>query len=467
MVFTSAEPVPAGGPLRESMQTLARKLSKWASRVEKKYAVEVLFRGTEFTRLTAAERRMDDQYPPDTILYHVHANIVAWPRKAMRPIEWTEFLSSTWSKTKAHWRDNGKLQKPSEVIKYVIKPNCLQGASDKEIHWLYEQTQRLKISQPMGSFATFLARLELAHQKIARVNGPEQGALVRVQKATRLNHSSHEDTDEAADMVKPKSTCSRPPTNILLGMTLPCRRFSPWSEPLILVQRYEPKATSAGDIKRLSEIDADMQWARIKWDENDAPPPALALEIAARCRAGLSFDICEHVATSKPAAVADDYKVHTSRPTVQSQLVTKTSAAPPNIYTLSVPDLVASEIASQSRRVVGAKQFIAERLDVLQRDFVRFGGAPPPLLTDVARWLSRPDVALTSSKPIERGIAHLERDHTPGPGAATAVLAIAGKLRTRAGDRDGAPPNIVIEWRRDIQISPSKVNREPVGGHHA
>jgi hypothetical protein len=82
-VMTSPSPIPAFGDLRGAIQDLSRRISKW-SYWAKKFDVKVLFRGIEFTRATARERGMTDRYPADTVLYHVHANVIYWPTKALK-----------------------------------------------------------------------------------------------------------------------------------------------------------------------------------------------------------------------------------------------------------------------------------------------------------------------------------------------------------------------------------------------
>ncbi|WP_157950505.1 hypothetical protein [Pannonibacter carbonis] len=97
-VMTCAEPVPAFGDLRKAIQKLSRRITRWSSYINKPvdkrgggYDVKVLFRGIEFTRATAEERGMTDRYPPETVLYHVHANVIYWPTRAMRSGEWVSY----------------------------------------------------------------------------------------------------------------------------------------------------------------------------------------------------------------------------------------------------------------------------------------------------------------------------------------------------------------------------------------
>jgi hypothetical protein len=416
-VFTAPEPVPMGGQLRGTIQALSRKISRWVSRQSADFDVEPLFRGIEFTRATAAERGMEDRYPADTILYHVHANLVVWPTKQMRPTEWDHYLKSTWKRFEAHWRDNGRLQNANEVVKYVLKPGCLDGASDNEIAWLYDETRRLKISQPLGAFAEFMAELEDAGEKIVRVKGTRDGKLIKVRKATRLDHAKREArSEETPAETAHHQKLSLPPTNIILGISLPQRRFTPWAEPLILVQRYKPTATSNGDVERLDEIRAEMQWARMKWDENGAPPPIEALNIAALY---LPRSIPETPpplrGTAKSTAAAADYKVHTSRPTVPlhksvarsnpSMGIEHTGEAgffvPRNVLNHCRVTSVAHEIAMHSRGTIGAISFIKERIASLERDFAKFGGTAPPTLETVMRWLRHPESRVNYSQQRE------------------------------------------------------------------
>jgi hypothetical protein len=260
---------------------------------------------------------MEERYLPDTVLYHVHANVVVWPTRFISA-DWDDYLKSTRKIFQTHWCDNGRLQNPDQVVKYVLKQGCLTGASDDEIAWLYKETQRLKISQPLGAFAKFMAELENAGEKIVRVKGAREGKLNKVRKATRLDHAKCEAPERTPAESPPRQKTSLAPTNIILGVSLPQRRFTPWAEPLILVQRYRPNATSDGDIKRLEEIKAEMQCARMRWDKNGAPPPGQALRIAAL---HLPKPIVEPpgLKGASSSTIPEAYNVHFSGPTVPLQ----------------------------------------------------------------------------------------------------------------------------------------------------
>lgn len=354
-VITASEPVPFGGELRKEIQRLSRRISKWATEARDR-DVEILFRGIEFTRATAADRdaeaarRMPSSFigPADapltrrfgaeTVLYHVHANILTWPQRAMKDSDWSGFLRMTWRSVKGHWQDNGRIEKAEELVKYCLKPADIKEAPDHEILWLYQQTERLKLVQPMGPFAAFMADLEKAGEKVVRVRSGDGGRLQRVRKSSLLNHHSKDGPqgDQEGDATQPapsmldsddrapKDAGRKRPSNLVLGVSLPQWRHTPWAEPLILVQRYEPTAASVADHARLEEIDAERGLARADWDSSGAPDPAIALDIAEKALAGQLSPIdaamieAEHGVSSDPIAGggADRYRVHTCGPTV-------------------------------------------------------------------------------------------------------------------------------------------------------
>ncbi|WP_408913686.1 hypothetical protein [Brucella pseudogrignonensis] len=325
-VFTSPEPVVCGSELRDAIQKLSRRISKWAKKA-REHDVDVLFRGIEFTRSTAAERDaaahdrgqesdLAERYGPDAVLYHVHANVITWPKRAMKDEDWSAFLSMTWKAVKAHWKDNGSVKKADEIVKYCLKPADLESATDDELVWLYRQTERLKLVQPLGPFAEFMAGLEKAGEKIVRIKSTESGKLVKVRKSRRLG--GHKDKNECNDAftaaeeafqtddergdVK-KGEENRPqPKNMLLGISLPQWRHTPWAEPVFLIQNYDSEASSSAARQRLHDLDIERHAIRLHWDANEAPAPEDALRIAEEA---LSAE-----------GEAPRYKVHTRRPTV-------------------------------------------------------------------------------------------------------------------------------------------------------
>nr|WP_197027392.1 hypothetical protein [Ochrobactrum sp. UNC390CL2Tsu3S39] len=325
-VFTAPQPVPAFGTLREEIQALSRRISKWAHRV-KKYGVKVLFRGIEFTRKTAEERGMTDRYAPGTILYHVHANVIYWPTRNMKG-EWEKFLRETHEFMGSEWKDNGKVEGVEEIVKYCSKPADTLAASDDELVWLYRQAQRLKICQPLGPFAEWLRDLNKRKEKVVRVHiGHGDGKLMRVRKLSRkADDGKPTDTDDdfpedGASSDDPPEKPERktriesgdgsPPANIVLGLSLPQWRHSPWAEPMIMVQHYNPARLSEEDGLDIREW---QKQAREWWDAAFGPEPEEALRVArmAMDRAMSADDVRE-------AAEAAPYIVHTCRPTVRHE----------------------------------------------------------------------------------------------------------------------------------------------------
>lgn len=325
-VMTCKEPVPVGGDLRGAIQGLSRRISKWASAVEE-FGVRVLYRGIEFTRGTAAERGMEDRYDPNTILYHTHANVVYWPTRKMKDAEFQKFLNFTHDSVGAWWHDNGRVERLEEVIKYCCKPSDTLSSGDDELVWLYHATSKLKICQPLGLFRQWRAELEKAGEKTVRVNvGRGEGKLLRVKKMNRKLVDDNKEADgevaggeegalTEASEEKPKREDrpegSAPAANIVLGMTLPQWRHSPWAEPLIIVQHYDPLKLSdeaGGDIREW------QRQAREWWDESFAPEPEEALRVA---RLAMDADAPED--DIREAAEAACYIVHTCRPTVRHE----------------------------------------------------------------------------------------------------------------------------------------------------
>ncbi|WP_312887700.1 hypothetical protein [Rhizobium laguerreae] len=328
-VMTCAEPVPSGGDLRGAIQELSRRISKWAHKAQKKYGIKTLFRGIEFTRRTATERGMADRYEPDTILYHVHANVIYWPTRNIDK-QWPEFLTYTHGFMDAEWKDNGKVEKVEEIVKYCSKPTDTLAASDDELVWLYEATRRLKICQPLGDFKAWLKELEKLGEKVVRVHvGHGDGRLRRVlkrgrkppelvdewlekkkaeQEASDVVTNAVTEKDAARADIAPKIPRETPPSNIVLGLTLPQWRHTPWAEPLIMVQRYDPSRPFG---EGSADIEAWKARARQDWDDNFGPEPEEALRVAK-----MALDAATSSDDIREAAEAAPYIVHTCRPTV-------------------------------------------------------------------------------------------------------------------------------------------------------
>lgn len=341
-VMTCKELVPVYGDIRDAIQQLSRRISKWAHKIYKKYGMKVLYRGIEFTRATAAERdsaaaargratNLMKTFDADTALYHVHANVLYWPTRVVKPEEWPEFLRETHDAMDAEWHDSGTVKKVEEIVKYCSKPADTLKATKDELVWLYQQTKRLKICQPLGDFKLWLKRLADRREKVVRVRVGGGGELMRVKKGKRGGGSDENDGDKAKDIAKecdrekPVNEALTPappkeeretrdlPANIVIGLSLPQWRHTPWSEPMIMVQNYDANRLSDEDGYYIREWQRE---AREWWDDAGAPSPEDALEVArvafAAANSGSDMtgdDICE-------AAEVARYIVHTCSPTV-------------------------------------------------------------------------------------------------------------------------------------------------------
>ncbi len=330
-VFTSGDLIVEGGALREAIQGLSRRISRWSSWARGKYDIEVLFRGIEFTRASAqardyeaAERYreehpdfvgdlgtpLSDRYGKDTILYHLHANVLFWPQRKLDDDAWASFLKGTHSRAKGLWKDTGVIQKAEELVKYCFKPNELKAASDEAILWLFHETKELKMCQPMGRFAEFLHELSQNREKIVGVNVLGRVKYCRVKKPRRsrqpvnAQNAGRHETTHAHRTSDRRSEDNPKPQNIVLGVTLPQWRHMPYAEPMILVQRYNPNATCTEDQQRFRLIDALKAQARRDWEIAQAPNVVDALDAADKALATLV------------AGAEDAYKVHRCRSTV-------------------------------------------------------------------------------------------------------------------------------------------------------
>lgn len=250
-VVTAGERIPAHGSLRETITRLGRNISRWASEARQRYSIEVVYRGTEFT--------VDRDGT-----YHPHSNVLYIPRRKLAPGEWAEFLSWTRGRLGAHWQDCGKLSEPREALKYPFKPTDLVGRPQEEIGWLFNELFRMKLAQPLGAFKSFWKELDENKEKIGRLYGSGGGEapLQRIRKQER----------EAA---KKASTPPRWQENKLICRTAPQARFSPFMEPLTIVENYTDRPITDGGKLRLWQLEQRQAEAQRLWRENGAPEPTM------------------------------------------------------------------------------------------------------------------------------------------------------------------------------------------------
>lgn len=248
-VVTAGERIHAHGPLREVIKKLSRDISRWASEASKRYGVETVYRGTEFT----VDRNGT---------YHPHANVLFIPRRKLPPEEWSEFLSWSRQRLGAHWKDCGKLSEPREALKYPFKPTDLHGRPGDEIAWLFGELFRMKLAQPLGAFKRFWKELEANKEKIGRLygSGGDTPPLQRIRKQER----------ESVTRSEAPRTWQE---NKLICRTSPQARFSPFMEPLTIIENYTAHPETEGGKLRLWQLQQRQAEARKLWNRNGAPAP--------------------------------------------------------------------------------------------------------------------------------------------------------------------------------------------------
>jgi hypothetical protein len=189
----------------------------------------------------------------------------------------------------------------------------------------------------MGEFRRWMKELKDRREKAVRVHvGRGDGKLMRVKKGKRGGAEEDPadedgnviegDADQAADDTTdkgpdeaPESTPEKPTrlddggpaANVVIGLALPQWRHTPWAEPMIMVQNYDP-------LKLSDEAGCDIrEWqrqAREWWDEAFAPEPEEALRVAR-----MALDAAVSSDDIREAAEAAPYIVHTCRPTVRHE----------------------------------------------------------------------------------------------------------------------------------------------------
>jgi len=312
-VVTAGERIPLYGDLRGTMQKMHRDISRWAHEADKDWNVAVIYRGSEFT------------YDVETNSFHPHANVLYAPRKALKGDQWAKFLSWTHKRLGAHWKDCGTLEKPQEALKYPFKPLELQKLDSLALVWLYMQTRRLKIAQPMREFKRWrdgLLNETVAEEKINPKTGEITTHIVRQKREQPLKvgfvnmegGAQLRLVEKAKGKSKPKSEVASidldgGSENMILCRTSPQFRFSPYAEPVTLVQNYTDNPKSDGGKERLEELRARQREARRFWDANGAPDPLTALALGRAQKA----------ATEGAAQKVRAFNVHTSRTTVQNK----------------------------------------------------------------------------------------------------------------------------------------------------
>lgn len=242
-VVTFGSRVPLHGQLREAIQRLQRRISKWSSAASARYGLRVLLRATEFT-IDAA------------LTFHVHCNVIYFPGERLSKATWSECLSWSGKFFGAHWHDSGRLRDPREIIKYVTKPADVARLDGPELAWLYGQTRDCKIVQPMGEFSAFRRELERSGQRVVFVQASEGSRLARMRRHRR----------SPAKVTQ----ASGPTENMPLARILPMAKFMNRAEPFTIFRNFTTKPVTEGGRHRLRAFEQQCAEADGLWHESEA-----------------------------------------------------------------------------------------------------------------------------------------------------------------------------------------------------
>lgn len=303
-VVTYGTPIHAGDDLREAISDLTRRISRWAHYVWKRFGIEVLYRGIEYT--------WKDRDGSGEQTLHLHANVLYWPHRQLKTEEWTAFLTISHEKLASHWKDNGRVNDVAEIVKYVVKPEDLRKLEDDDLVWLYENTFKKRISAPMNTLRIFFSNLTKERKKVVTVSA--RGLRI-VTKARKLDRAKAKE-DRVGGGVQA--------TNVILGLTLPQWRHTPYAEPIILVQNRDKNAVGKAAEAFRNDVETLHAEALMYWQDNGAPSPDEALRLAEAWDDG-----ADNVVAFRKGRRPTSYKVHTSRVTVHgSETVPANDAEP-------------------------------------------------------------------------------------------------------------------------------------------
>lgn len=292
-VVTSPDRVPALGPLREQMARNRRAISRWAHEADREWGVSVLYRGDELTR--AADDRFETGFS-----YNAHCNVVFSPRRFMDEGRWTAFLDWSRQRLGGHayaFHDGGRLKDVNEVVKYITKPNDLANASDDEVEWLFHQTYRANMQQPLGEFREFRKQLRDHAQVVRRVD-PETGEVIEEQRRAPLKVGAvHKADGSIAYQIVHKRTRSRKDRedglveeveqreekpkhddpqgareNLIVYVTPPTAAATPFKSTKVIVAGFTLRPTTFNGNDGLATLQRLQQEAQARWEANGAPP---------------------------------------------------------------------------------------------------------------------------------------------------------------------------------------------------
>ena len=223
VVVTSGERVTWGGNLKGRMRRMQRLISRWAVVSAAEHGVQVVYRGAEMTL--------------DAVGAHVHGNVVVEPTGFLGERAWADYLAAMRRHFGVWVRDNGRVAKPEEIVKYVCKPTEMarhvMGMPDRaerlrRIEWLYGALYKARLVAPLGPMRELWQQIEADNLKPLVIGGKVRlvPKFAPPEKSGEPNHDQE---------------------NVLVGQVLSNRIHTPWAEPSALVLGYTvtPATSSA------------------------------------------------------------------------------------------------------------------------------------------------------------------------------------------------------------------------------
>lgn len=258
LVITEGVRTPFGSATPEKVKKFIRKISKWAAE-SNKLGVEVVFRGIEM--------------PVNEFGYHIHANLLVEPKGYLKDDGWSKYLQKLNDFFGTILKDNGRIEDPNELVKYVFKPEDVQefivNHSDNlnRMEELFKLCWRTRLVAPMGNFREFFNRINDDKLKVL-VAGNGKAVTVPKFSVERF------DIKEKVEHNKGE--------NIIASQSMPNYAFTRYAEPSIMRRKDWEGAdaqTHAGQVRYQAYLQMQAD-ALAAWYGNEAPDPQTAINEA-------------------------------------------------------------------------------------------------------------------------------------------------------------------------------------------
>lgn len=334
-VVTFGANVDLYGPLRETIQAGQRRISKWAAWARDEFGIFVVGR---FGEMTVNEG----------LSFHPHANVIYWLDRPISKERWRAFLTGSWTRFGARWKDNGIVRDASEIVKYFAKGDDLslladmacqvRGWADREVpQAALVEAMAYKIAAKRSDVEGRPVRAEecwgyavkavtdgvaqlrewaaegkahplvwLFHQMHGLHLAQSMGGLQSFRRElkddgkkvafiatddgspilqqVRKSERKKADNDEGDEKEEKRSDPPLVIENRVIAVTMPQPRFSPWAEEIIYVENFTASPRTESGCLGLWRIQQIQEKARSRWEAAGSPDPVQALEIAARVR---------------------------------------------------------------------------------------------------------------------------------------------------------------------------------------